>query len=407
MILEARKQGYRVVAVDGSAQAPGFAEADAHYLVSTRDEAGVLDVARAERVDAITYMITESPLRSIRYAAHALGLPSPSAKSVEATQSKVRMREILEEAGLPNAGYRKASSLEEAMMGARDIGLPLVVKSADVGGQLGLHRIETVDELASAVKDGLSHSVSAEIILEEWLDGPEINVVAVVLDGVVRSMTVSDRIKHPTLSFGIVHRHIYPAACSDEQLQMIASLTQASVSAMEISNGIVFPQMILCSRGPILVETGERIPGGVMKELFEYATGIDLVRLQLDISLGQQKDLEMYRTTSGNPAVTVQFLNSAPGPLKPGKVAKVTGREQALAVEGVVAAQFYNNPLQPQEVRPLRHARDRFYYIVAVGESRDQVLMRSKSAADMLDFLDTNGESLRVRGSLIGGESYL
>jgi hypothetical protein len=64
---------------------------------------------------------------------------------------------------------------------------------------------------------------------------------------------------------------------------------------------------------------------------------------------------------------------------------------------GIIEAQFYNNPNQPQVIRPLRHARDRFYYIIAVGKSREEVIRISNEAADKLDFLDEQGTSLKVR----------
>jgi biotin carboxylase len=165
---------------------------------------------------------------------------------------------------------------------------------------------------------------------------------------------------------------------------------------MEIGNGIIFPQMILTQRGPILVETGERVPGGVMKELFEYATGYDLVRLQLDISLGQIRDLIHYKTIPVYPAVTVKFMNCEPGPLRPGVVATMTGRNEALARKSILEAQFYNDPTQPQEIRPLRHARDRFFFIIAAGDSRAEVVRESDHAAELLDFLDPQGQSLKL-----------
>ena len=134
-----------------------------------------------------------------------------------------------------------------------------------------------------------------------------------------------------------------------------------------------------------------------MKELFELATGYDLVRLQLDISLGQHQPAASYQTADCHAAVTVKFMNAEPGPLRPGNLAEVIGREDVLQMTGIVEAQFYNNPNQPQVIRPLRHARDRFYYIIAVGESREEVIRISNEAADKLDFLDEQGTSLKVR----------
>jgi biotin carboxylase len=341
-------------------------------------------------------MITESPLYAVHYAATALGLPCPSLKSVEATVDKVRMREILEASGVPNIRFGRASSEAEAVALSERIGFPLVMKSADVGGQLGLYQITSLAKVTDCFRESMQHAVTKTVIMEEWLQGDEVNVVAVVLDGVIREITVSDRITHPTMAFGIVHRHLYPTKHTGVVAE-IRHLCQQLVDAVEIRNAIIFPQIIVSANGPRIIETGERIPGGVMKELFELATGYDLVRLQLDISLGQHQPAASYQTADCHAAVTVKFMNAEPGPLRPGNLAKVTRRDDVLQMAGIIEAQFYNNPNQPQVIRPLRHARDRFYYIIAVGKSREEVIRISNEAADKLDFLDEQGTSLKVR----------
>lgn len=397
IIREAHRLGHFVVAVDGNPHACGLKEADASAVISTRDAEGVFRTAEAFSVDAITSMITESPLEAIQQAATQLGLPASSRLSIEATTSKVRMREVFAAAGLPDVRFGCARTQAEATRIAAEIGFPLVMKSADVGGQLGLFRIDGPGAVEPAFADAQHHSVQGSVIFEELLLGPELNVVAVVLDGNICALTVSDRIKHPREAFGIVQRHLYPADCSSAEHAAVVELCQHAVSALEIRNAIIFPQLILTSSGPRLVETGERIPGGVMKELFELATGIDLVRLQLDIAFGAVRALEDYCCHPKHEAVTVKFLTARPGPLVPGRVATVHGRKAALSIPGVVETQFYNDPQQPQEIRPLRNARDRFYFVIAVGNERDEVLETSDRAAELLDFRDADKRSLLER----------
>ncbi len=397
IIREAQRLGHFVVAVDGNPQACGLREADAAEVVSTRDVEGVLRTAEDYSVDAITSMITESPLEAIHLAATQLGLPAPSRLSIEATISKIRMREIFAAAGISDVRFGCARTSAEAKRIAAEIGFPLVMKSADVGGQLGLFRIEDPDDVEAAFADARQHSVEGAVIFEELLLGPELNVVAVILDGKIRALTASDRIKHPREAFGIVQRHLYPAACDPAEHAAVVELCQQAVTALEIRNAIIFPQLILTPSGPRLVETGERIPGGVMKELFELATGIDLVRLQLDIAFGAVGLLEDYCGRPKHAAVTVKFLTARPGPLLPGRVATVHGRQAALSIPGVVETQFYNNPQQPQEIRPLRNARDRFYFVIAVGNQRDEVVLATDRATELLDFRAPDERSLIER----------
>ena len=61
-----------------------------------------------------------------------------------------------------------------------------------------------------------------------------------------------------------------------------------------MSNAIIYPQFILDESNKLnLIEYGERIPGG-KQELFEYATGINLLDAQFQISV-KFKNLKIKR----------------------------------------------------------------------------------------------------------------
>jgi biotin carboxylase len=396
MIEEAKRQGYFVIAVDGNSEAYGLEYAHKAYTISTRDKDRVLEVARSEGIHAITYMITESPIMAVHHVASTLGLPGPTAESVAATVNKLRMREILETFDIPNPRFGKAVSKEESINLAKRIGVPLVMKPADVGGQLGLFKITELEDVGRYFDASQAHAIDGEVILEEWMNGVEMNVVAVVLKGEIQSMTISDRVKHPKMAFGVVMRHIYPADCKPQTAAVVRELSQRVATAMRIQNGIIFPQFIITDEGPRLVEIGERIPGGIMMELFDLATGCDLVKLQIDMALGRSIHLAEYRVREPHEAVSVKFLTAEPGPLKPGRVSIVTGLAEILELNNIIDAQYYNDPSKPQVIRPLREGRDRFFYIIGVGSNRTEAVQATDRASDMLDFRDEAGRSLKA-----------
>jgi hypothetical protein len=78
-----------------------------------------------------------------------------------------------------------------------------------------------------------------------------------------------------------------------------------------------------------------------------------------------------------------------------GNVSQLVGREEALELDYIIEADYYNGPVGKMQIRPLREGRDRFYYIVAVGSTREQAVRRSERAFLLMDFLDANGNSLK------------
>ena len=115
-------------------------------------------------------MITESPIYSAHYSGQRLGIPHPSKKSVDATFSKLKMREILTNSGVPDIKFFRARSLDEAIKASKKITFPLIMKSADVGGQLGLFLVKSVLDVEKNFERSLQNSVDGEVILEEFVD---------------------------------------------------------------------------------------------------------------------------------------------------------------------------------------------------------------------------------------------
>lgn len=393
LIREARRQGHVIIAVDGDPAAPGASEAHRFHCISTRDTLAILELARRERVEAATYMATETPLPALCALAEAFGFPGPGRLSVEASLDKGRMRELFQAAGIPGPAFAKVASVEEGLEAAKRVGYPMVVKPADRGGQVGLARVASPAELAEALPVALGRAFGGTAILEAWMRGPEFNAVAVVLEGRIQAFILSDRLK-PEEAFGVVQRHLYPPDLDAVQVEAARALCQRCAEAMEVRQGILFPQLILTERGFLPVEIGERIPGGVMAPLFREATGIDLVKLQLAFSLGDPPDLSASGVPS--PAVTVQFVTAEPGALRPGDCVEVRGRETLHALGGIVEAAFFGPEMGPHPIRPLRTGGDRFFSILARGPDREEAMRRSEAALAHLDFLDAGGCSLKL-----------
>lgn len=397
IIERALERGLEVIAVDGNDAAPGLALAHRSHIVSTRDRDGVLAVAKTERVGAITFMITETPLHTIRHVATHLGLPCPSEASVVMSTDKATMRERFAASGIANPPFARCTTAAQATAAAHRIGFPLIVKPVDSGGQRGLTLCSSADALPSAVATALKASPDAVVLLERFMLGHEVNVVAMVRTGQVAAMTVSDRVTADAPAFGVVRHHLYPSSAAHGHEAALRDLVQASVDAMDIDDGVVFPQIMITADGPVLLETGARIPGGTMRELFEAATGYDLVEYQLDVSLGRVRPLDAYRTSDPAPAVAVRFVTAEPGDLRAGRVEAIQGEAAARAIAGVHHIGLFAGTADRKHVHPLRTGGDRYYVIVTVGSDAATALDTTEHALRHLDFVGTDGVSLNVR----------
>jgi biotin carboxylase len=342
LLRAARGRGLLVIAVDSDPAAPGFAHADKRALISSEDEAAVDRLARAEAVDGIISPGADWPVGIAARIAGRLGLPHPidGATAALAT-TKSRQRERLAAAGVPHPRL-----LDEPVA-------PCVVKAPDRQGQRGLTYVSSDEELPAAIERALAASRDGTYIVEELVEGPEVTVNAVSVEGLFHPLAVTDRLTADP-----------PAA--------------AAAEALGVRNGPTYTQVRIAPDGPKVLELAARLGGGHDAELVEAVTGVKLNDLAIDFALGDEACV--YQTQALHGGGCVFFLVAPEGELR-----AVEGVERALAREGVLDVRIYRAP--GHRFGQLRRGADRAGAVIAVGDSRDDALARARRAADDIRFL--------------------
>ena len=76
----------------------------------------------------------------------------PTAAQIEAVGDKLRARAEAESAGVPTAPGGAVENVREAMVLAREIGAPLLIKAVGGGGGRGMKRVDRLEDLPSAME---------------------------------------------------------------------------------------------------------------------------------------------------------------------------------------------------------------------------------------------------------------
>src|SRR6266508_1141576 len=261
---------------------------------------------------------------------------------------------------------------------ALEVGFPSVLKPADSGGQRGVFRLESPDDLDAHLHAAVSESPTGEAIVEEFVEGVEMNGIAIARGGEVLPLTLSDRLRPPGIGFGVGWIHVYPAGIFGDRLEAAEQTMVRAVRALGLRNGIAFPQLIAAPRP----RPHARIPGGQMADLVQHAVGVDLVEVALRQALGEEIADELVAPRFAQP-LAIRFFTAQPGPLPTGKVRRVGSLEKVLAFPGVVQAESYIVP--GETIRPVRLDGDRRGYVIAVGETSIEALDRAEAASKLID----------------------
>jgi len=390
-IRHARELGIRVAAIDGNPNALGLGDADIAEVVNFVEIPAAIEFARRIRPDGVLTITSDRAVVAVAAVAESLGLAGIGVDVAVGLTHKVEMRRRLDRAGIPQPRFGSAHSLDEARAAVEHVGFPCVIKPADSGGQRGVFRIESPDELAERFDESFGFSRGQEVIVEEFIDGTEMNAMAVVRDGAVTQLTLSDRHRPPGRGFAVGWIHAYPAALNGTGTAVAEALVERTVHQLGLRNGIAFPQLIAGIDGRILmIEVAARIPGGQMADLVRHAVGVDLVEVALRFALGEPVTDELCMPKFRQP-VAIRFFTAQPGPLPTGRVTSVATLDKVLAAPGVVQAESYIAP--GETIRPVRIDGDRRGYVIAVGATGDEALERSQAAAALVDVtVEAEGE---------------
>ncbi|HEY8030736.1 MAG TPA: hypothetical protein VIE38_14670 [Gaiellaceae bacterium] len=381
-IRQARASGARVVAVDADPDALGFAEADAAEAVDFTDIDRVLEVAADHEVDAVVAISTDRAVPIAAAVAEQLGLPGIGIQTAQVMTDKAAMRTRLKEHGIPQPAFAVFSDHVDPAWQLDGIGCPAVLKPADSGGQRGIYRIEDHASLIEHLPLSLACSRSGRVILEQYIEGHELNGIVVARDGDPTLVTLSDRLRPPGVGFGVGWIHLYPSGLEPDQLHEAEDVALAAVRALGLRDGIAFPQLLVTDAGDVsIVEVAARIPAGQMADLVRLGTGIDLVDIALAQAFGKPVANSEVEARFQRP-LAISFLTASPGILPTGTVVSIEGLDRVRASPGVLQADLY---IQIGEtIRPVQVDADRRGYVIATADTPTEALELARRATHHL-----------------------
>lgn len=163
---------------------PGIAK-DAHCFIDVggEDVAELVELAVAEAVDLVV-VGPEVPLVDglvDRLAERGIKAFGPSQAAAQLEGSKIFCKEVLVASGVPTAGYEVLRSREQALAAAESTNYPAVFKSDGLAAGKGVIICADRSEAEAAIDEYFTEQRFGEtdVILEEYLDGVEVSLLAI------------------------------------------------------------------------------------------------------------------------------------------------------------------------------------------------------------------------------------
>lgn len=281
-------------------------------------------------------------------AFEAAGIPAfgPNKAAAEIEGSKIFMKNLLKKYNIPTAKYETFTDYEAASAYLKEQSAPIVIKADGLAAGKGVTVAATLEEAEEALRsimvDKVFGDAGNQVVIEEFLEGQEMSILAFVDGETVKPMVpaqdhkpVFDGDKGPnTGGMGTYTPlpHIDPAIVEDAIVNIINPTAKAMVSEGRPFRGVLFAGLMITKDGPKTIEFNARM-GDPETQVVLPRLKTDLVDIVLAAMNGRLGELEIE--WSDEAAVCVIAASEGyPGSYPKGRV--ITGIEEAEAQGALV-----------------------------------------------------------------------
>lgn len=379
-IKRAKEMGLRVVVSDMDAEAPGFAFADDRIIASTYDASATANAAleynrKIRPVNGVISIASDVPM-TVATVASTLGLPGITLETAALASDKLAMKRRFVEADIPAPWFSAVESPAQLKSIMKKRGLPLVIKPVDSRGARGVLRLDSTVDPEWAFGHSIGCSPGKRVMVEEYIEGPQISTESVLLGERGYTPGFTDRNYELIDAFApymIENGGQQPSVLSDADQLNVSRMAEDAGRAIGIKNGVVKGDMVLSESGPMVIEVAARLSGGWFStDQIPLATGVDFVGAAIRIALNEEVRGEelMPRYWKG---VAIRYFFP-----RPGRVLEIRNLERFNGAPWVHRIGFFVKA--GDIIGPVTNHTRRAGFVITKGESRAEAVARAEEA---------------------------
>ena len=382
----AKEQGIYTIVCDGYPNSPAKAVADKSYDLMVTETDAIAEICKQEQVDGIVTSFSDLLFECMVNISAKAGLKCYfTPEKLPYYRDKGKMKTMFEEIGVPTARFtslEKDFSEEEL----KDFSFPVVAKPIDKYGSRGIYVLNKIEEIREMFDAVCETSELKRILVEEYQDGHEFNMMTWVVDGKVQVISIADREKTEIggKEIPISTRNVYPSRLYEQVQEQAREILQNVANYTGQKEGALSMQFFWKpQRGITVCEVAGRFLG-YEHELIELSGDFPVEQLLLDYVYDPQHartSLEQHDPRMKKCCAVLYFH---------GKELEIADQSVAEAIAkkpGVVYSQIFYHPGEKVE----KHGKNPYvarYYVSA--DTREEVDALTKEIFQEMTIKDPN-----------------
>ena len=380
VIKKARELGYYGIAADGDANAVGLQYADKAIVANITDEKIMLDIAREEEIDGVIHPCSEVSMSVMGHINDSLRLSGISKLMAWRATNKHLMREAFEKYGAPSPqSYCTIDANEAWHFFCDKFDTNAILKPSRNSGSRGIAKIErgiSREKFLELYERAFNESRDKQVLIEQFIEGPEFSVEIIVWNNEVNVLTVTDK-KTTGAPYFVELGHNQPSVFPQDIVEKVKAAAVAGVEALELTNCACHAEIKVENDKAYIMEIGARLGGDfISTELTHLSTGVDMVAAAVNVALGIVPDLEPKEKKRG---ACIRYFCPQPGLL-----VAINGLE-CLNDTHVYLSEIYCE--KGDEIREVKSSLDRSGHVIVTEETAQKAIELADRIIDYVELV--------------------
>jgi biotin carboxylase len=244
-------------------------------------------VAAAGPVDRLI-ALSEFTLGIAARVREELGIPGPTTAEVARYRDKVRMKQVLAEAGIRVPRFESGTSVEQVRAFARRCGYPVVLKPVDGAASIGVRKVDD----STALEQALASIDLSRYEIEEFVAGAIYHVDGYADDRSRVGFQVVSRYINDCLSFTTGTALGSVVVQRSELRTRLEGFTRDCIAVLGLRTTPFHLELFVTAAGePVFLEVGGRVGGSEVPHLLNKLFGVNLYEVWLRALAGQSTPL--------------------------------------------------------------------------------------------------------------------
>jgi biotin carboxylase len=380
----AKDMNLHVVCSDINPEAAGMLAADDRIIVSSYDVDGSIAAAinyhnDVRPIHAVICIATDVPY-TVASVANALNIPGISLDSAALSMNKLKMKDKFASDKVPIPWYKKVISCSHLKEIVTARNYPLIIKPIDSRGARGVLRLTEDVDLAWAFSISMDNSPSGEVMVEQYLSGPQVSTESILFGGRVYTLGFSDR------NYEYLERYSpyivenggeLPSFLSKKVQQDICKLIEKAAFSIGITDGVVKGDIVVHEGKPYIIELAARLSGGYFcTHLIPLNTGVNFVEQAIKLALGEKVNPVALKPRFSRGVGQRYFFP------EPGIITSISGVEDVRCRPEIALCEI--RVKVGDIIKPIENHPGRAGVVIATAENRNEAIAMAVDAVNTI-----------------------